>query len=424
VSKVLAIIAQDMRTFLADRSNLPGLLLVPAVMTVIIALVSGGAFGGGAPTRRLDVLDADVSPASADLLSAIRFAGPGLVLCPMDNMPDDACQLGNDSVLTLERSLDRVAESVSVALLQIPAGYASRLVDQETTSITIRTANLFGPSQAAQQAVEAALRRINGAAIASQVGMGVIEQLGLSGPTRQETNTQRQAIYTRALRLWESQPVKVALTFSGSPEESSVSSSLRVGLGQSVPGMGGMFVLLTVFGGMAALTVERQQGTLPRLASMPVSRAALIGGKVLARFTLGLIQFLIVILVGAVLGMDFGSDPIALVLLIGAYTLAVTALSFAVGTRIRNPAQASGLALLSSLTLAPLGGAWWPIQITPPFMQTLGRLSPVAWLMEGSATLIYDGGRIADIWLPLVVLLALALVAFLIAIPRFRYHVD
>jgi ABC-2 type transport system permease protein len=157
---------------------------------------------------------------------------------------------------------------------------------------------------------------------------------------------------------------------------------------------------------------------------MPVSRAALIGGKVLARFALGLIQFLVVILVGAVLGMDFGSDPIALVSLIGAYTLAVTALSFAVGTRIQNPAQASGLALLFSLTLAPLGGAWWPIQITPPFMQTLGRLSPVAWLMDGSATLIYDGGRIADIWLPLVVLLALAVVAFLIAIPRFHYQVD
>jgi len=188
------------------------------------------------------------------------------------------------------------------------------------------------------------------------VGIDVIEQLGLSGPTRQEINTQRQAIYARALRLWKSQPAKVALTFSGSPEESRVSSSLRVGLGQSVPGMGGMFVLVTVFGGMAALSVERQQGTLQRLASMPISRAALIGGKVLARFALGLMQFLVLILVGAVLGMGFGSDPIALVLLIGTYTLTVTALSFAVGTRIQNPAQASGLALLFSLSLAARGG--------------------------------------------------------------------
>ena len=44
--------------------------------------------------------------------------------------------------------------------------------------------------------------------------------------------------------------------------------------------------------------------------------------------------------------------------------------------------------------------------------------------MDGSATLFYDGGRIADTWLPLVVPLALALVAFLIAIRRFRYHID
>ena len=122
--------------------------------------------------------------------------------------------------------------------------------------------------------------------------------------------------------------------------------------------------------------------------------------------------------------MELGRDPIALVVLIVAYTLAITALSFVVGSRIQNPVQASSLALPTTLTLAPLGGAWWPIEITPPFMQTLGRISPVAWLMDGSATLIYDGGRIVDIWLPLVVPLALALVAFLIAIRRFRYHID
>jgi len=122
--------------------------------------------------------------------------------------------------------------------------------------------------------------------------------------------------------------------------------------------------------------------------------------------------------------MELGRDPIALVVLIVAYTLAITALSFVVGSRIQNPVQASSLALPTTLTLAPLGGAWWPIEITPPFMQTLGRISPVAWLMDGSATLIYDGGRIVDIWLPLVVQLALALIAFQIAIPRSRYEVD
>jgi len=116
--------------------------------------------------------------------------------------------------------------------------------------------------------------------------------------------------------------------------------------------------------------------------------------------------------------------PLSLVLLFVAYPLATAGLSFAVGTRIQNPSQASGLSLLFSLTLAPLGGAWWPIQITPPFMQTLGRISPVAWLMDGSTTLAFKGGRLADILFPLGVLLGIALLAFIIAIPRFRFQVD
>jgi ABC-2 type transport system permease protein len=214
------------------------------------------------------------------------------------------------------------------------------------------------------------------------------------------------------------------MTLSGSAQRQDFSSSLQNGLGQSVPGMGAMFVLLTVFGGMAALCVERQEGTLQRLAQMPISRASLLAGKILARFALGLIQFLVVIVVGAALGMDFGSDPLALILLIIAYTLAITALSFAVGTRVQNPSQASGLSLLFSLTLAPLGGAWWPIEITPPFMQAVGRISPVSWLMDGARSLVYEGGHLTEIVLPLAVLLGLALVSFLIAIPRFRYQVD
>jgi ABC-type multidrug transport system permease subunit len=423
VRKILAIVVQDIRTFLSNRSNLPSLLLIPAVMTVIIGLVSGGAFNSGAQVRRLDVIDSDRSSASADLLAAIRDADSSLLLCPMDNMIDDACQLGGSSDLTLDASLDRVAASTAVALIEIPRGLGLNLSQRTPTTIYFRSADVFGSSQAAQQAVEAALRRVNGAVSASAVGMKVVSDLGLTAQEVADSGIE-QAIYHRAVELWKNPPVDVITTLSGAPVERNFSSSLQNGLGQSVPGMGAMFVLLTVFGGMAALCVERQQGTLQRLAQMPLSRASLLAGKILARFALGLIQFLVVIVIGAALGMDFGSDPLALVLLIIAYTLAITAMSFAVGTRVQNPSQASGLSLLFTLILAPLGGAWWPISITPAFMQAIGRISPVAWLMEGATSLVYEGGHLPDILLPLGVLLGLALTCFLIAVPRFRYQVD
>lgn len=119
-------------------------------------------------------------------------------------------------------------------------------------------------------------------------------------------------------------------------------------------------------------------------------------------------------------------DNLRVVLMVLAivYTLSVTALSFAIGPGLKNPAQASGLTLLLTLTLAPLGGAWWPMDVSPRFMQIVGNVSPVAWAMDGFTALTYEGAHLVDVWVPLAVLLGMAVVAFVIAIPRLRYQVD
>ena len=88
------------------------------------------------------------------------------------------------------------------------------------------------------------------------------------------------------------------------------------------------------------------------------------------------------------------------------------------------PTQASGLGLLLTLTLAPLGGAWWPMSISPKFMQIIGHISPIAWAMDGFTALTYNSAHLVDILVPLAVLLGMTILAFVVAIPRFRYQVD
>ena len=421
--KVLAIIRHDLRVFLSNRSNLPGLLLTPAVMTVIIALITGGAFGGPA-IRRLDVIDQDGTQASGEFLASIRQANPSLTLCPADNTDKDICGLGTSNTLTEGQALDRIANSTSLALLEIPSGYEASLADQQPMTLTLRSASSFGTSQSAQQAVQAALSQVNTAAVASQIGLSVINSLQDKPLPGDQAQQVKSSLYERALEMEKGKNVTVGFTLSGTNQGRTMSESLQQGLGQSVPGMGTMFVLMTILGGMAALIVERQQWTLQRLAVMPVSRTTLLAGKILARFCLGLLQFLVVFVVGALLGMNFGKDPVALLLLVIVYTLSVTALSFAIGSGLKNPAQASGLSLLLALTLAPLGGAWWPMDISPKFMQIIGHISPIAWAMDGFTALTYNGAHLADILVPLAVLVGMTVLLFLIAIPRFRYQVD
>jgi ABC-type multidrug transport system permease subunit len=423
MARILAIVRQDLRVFLTRRANLPSLLLVPALMTVIIALVNGGAFDRP-EVQRLDVIDRDGSPAASQFLAAVRQANPDLVLCPMDNTTENTCALATAGSLTESEALDRVANSTSLAVLEIPDGFGAALGAQAPTSVTFRSTSSFGASQSAQEAVEAALSRVNGAEAASRVGLSAVERLTGQPLADGEADQIRGALYQRALEMGKEPAVTVEFALSGATETPSMSLSLQQGLGHSVPGMGTMFVMMTIFGGMSALIVERQQWTLQRLAMMPVSRRMLLAGKILARFCLGLLQFLVVFVVGAAFRMDFGKDPVALVLLAVAYTLSVTALSFAIGSGLKNPAQASGLTLLLTLVLAPLGGAWWPMEVSPRFMQIAGHVSPVAWAMDGMTALTYQGAHLGDVLLPLAVLLAMTLAAFVIAIPRFRYQVD
>ena len=69
---------------------------------------------------------------------------------------------------------------------------------------------------------------------------------------------------------------------------------------------------------------------------------------------------------------------------------------------MKNAAQASMLGLLLTLILASIGGAWWPMDISPKFLQIIGHVSPVAWAMDGFTALTYHGATLVDIWVPLV----------------------
>jgi ABC-type multidrug transport system permease subunit len=417
------IIKQDLRVFLKQRSNLISLLLTPAIMTVIIALVDSGVFIGK-PVRILDVIDQDGTAASAQFLAAIRQANSDLTLCPMDNTEKDICGLGNATILTESQAQGRVAKSKSLALLEISSGYETSLTAQQPVTLTFHSLGNFSSSQVPQQAVQAALSQVNTAAVASQVGLSVINTFQGQPVTGNQAGQIKDSLYQQALKLENGKTVTIDFQLSYQADEITTGEYLQYGLGQSVPGMGFMFSLMTIFGAMTALIVERHQWTLQRLGSMPVSRSTLLAGKILARFTLGLLQFLVVFIVGALFKMNFGKDPLALLLLVIVTSLAITALAFAVGSGLKNPAQASMLGLLLSLTLAPVGGAWWPMNISPKFLQIIGHVSPVAWGMDGFTALTYRGATLVDILVPMAVLAGMTIVLFLIAIPRFKYQVD
>jgi ABC-type multidrug transport system permease subunit len=199
--------------------------------------------------------------------------------------------------------------------------------------------------------------------------------------------------------------------------------TIPTGFEQTIPGTLVMFTMLVLLSsGSILLVIERQQGLLRRLASTPIPRAALVAGKWWGRMALGLVQIGFAMLVGTlVFGMDWGDSLAMILAVLFAWAAFNASLGILLGNLARSEAQMTGIGVLATLVLAALGGCWWPIEITPAWMQTLALALPTGWAMDAMHRLASFGHGPGSAVAHLAALLAGALLLGGLAVRTFRY---
>ena len=189
----------------------------------------------------------------------------------------------------------------------------------------------------------------------------------------------------------------------------------------TLPGYLTMFVFFTAAMGAEALARERQTHTLERLMANGARRESLIVGKFLAGGIIGVTQVAVMWTVGALaFGIDLGASPVAVILLSLLMVVASAAFGVMLASFVGNVRTASAAGVLTSLVLAPIGGSWWPLFITPPFMQSLARLTPHGWANGGLNKLMLFGAEFTDVGPEMAALLVFAAVFLAVALWRFR----
>ncbi len=162
------------------------------------------------------------------------------------------------------------------------------------------------------------------------------------------------------------------------------------GYAQAIPGTMIMFTMLILLtSGAVQLVIERNEGLLRRLASTPISRGSIVLGKLTARVALGMVQIGFAMVIGTVLfNMDWGpSLPMVIAVLFGWATFNAS-LAIVLGNMARTESQMAGIGVMGTMVLAGLGGAWWPIEITPQWMQQLALFLPSGWAMDALHKLV------------------------------------
>ena len=185
------------------------------------------------------------------------------------------------------------------------------------------------------------------------------------------------------------------------------------------PGMALLFLMYTVSYGGRSILAERAQGTLPRLIIAPTQTAQVLGGKVLGIFFMGFAQVGILILASTLFFQVKWGDPLGIIVLISAASFGATGWGMLITASARTAAQVGSTGSIIMLIFGILGGSFISLDQFPPFMQTISKITPNAWGLDGFTTLAL-GGTLKNLAEPITALLIMGTVLFGVAVMIFN----
>jgi ABC-2 type transport system permease protein len=195
------------------------------------------------------------------------------------------------------------------------------------------------------------------------------------------------------------------------------------GYAHSFAGMGAQFILFSAIDLGIGILLERQRGLWKRLRSAPLSRFWLLAGKALSSAIIGFMTmaaafaFAIVVFKVRITGSVTGFVAIC-----AAYAIMAATFGLLVAALGNTPGGTRGVAILASLLMVMLGGAWVPAFIFPAWLQRVTLAIPVRWAVDGLDAMTWRGMGIGAAVTPTLVLLGFSLLFGWLALARFRWE--
>jgi len=191
---------------------------------------------------------------------------------------------------------------------------------------------------------------------------------------------------------------------------------------QNVPAytiFGVFFIMLTL---ASSIYKEKEDGTFQRLLAAPLSKTALLIGKLLPYHIVNLIQIVLMFCIGVfVFHMKLGNLP-ALFAVSISLSMTANGLGLMIAAFSRTLAQVNGFSVLLAITLSALGGMMVPAFIMPEPLKTISLFTPHAWALAAYHDIIIRGLSVKSILPETAVLIGFACVFFSVALWRFRFQ--
>lgn len=353
---------------LRDRTNAFFMLLFP----LLIILLVGVQFGGGAPVPRVGV-----TPPDADVLD-LRAGDLTLEVVAYDTAAQ-ARQAVEDG--DVDAAVALPATSVDPAGDQ--TGVVEFIANPDGSDIALRSvvAAAVGASNADQQAVRALLASTD---VEPSVAAEMVQSIGATGPQLRTT------------------------TVGGGGLAEEFAGLGQFDLGASTQLL--LFVFITTMAGAVGVVQARRLRILDRVLTGPTAPGTVIGGLALAQLAVAGTQALLIVVTTSLLfGVAWG-DPLAATAVVVLFCAVAAAAGLLLGAAASAEEQVNGMAVPVSLALGAVGGSMVPLEVFPATLQTVARATPHAWGNLAFAEVVRRGGGITDVLPELAVLLGFAVV--------------
>jgi ABC-2 type transport system permease protein len=188
------------------------------------------------------------------------------------------------------------------------------------------------------------------------------------------------------------------------------------------PGIMAMTVMMSVMTGLpAAISQEKEVGTLDGMMVAPINRLSIIIGKTLAQTARGLLQGVLILVLASLL---FGVSIQGSILLVFGLLLLGVFSFVGLGVVLTSFAKDQETAMMVMMTLMfPmmfLSGVFFPVQQMPWYMQDISKALPLTYAADALRKVMVLGAGVPEIATELTVLIAFGVIMIAIAVPVFK----
>jgi len=177
----------------------------------------------------------------------------------------------------------------------------------------------------------------------------------------------------------------------------------------------------TLQGLAAALTREKEQGTMDGILMAPISRYTIVIGKIIAQTVRGMIQAHMLLLISMLFfGVVIYGSPILMLLVMFLGVTSFSGVGIVLTSFAHEQETAGMMMILLQFPMMFLSGIVFPMEQLPLGLQSIGKMLPLYYAADALRKIIVLGANFAAISSDVAILALYTLITLAIAIPVFQ----